>query len=105
MRASWDHWYKLQRWRNRAEQQKAEQPLCEMCLAKGLIVAATTADHIIPHKGDYVKFWFGKLQSLCTNCHNRGKKQIEIRGYTNDIGVDGWPTDAKHPVNKLGKKL
>lgn len=27
---------------------------------------------------------------------------IENKGYVNDIGVDGWPIDANHPVNKLG---
>jgi 5-methylcytosine-specific restriction enzyme A len=81
----------------------AEHPLCKMCLARGLVVAAQVADHVIPHKGNYNLFWFGELQSLCTDCHNRDKQQIERKGYTTDIGKDGWPTDQRHPANKKRK--
>jgi hypothetical protein len=76
-----------------------------MCEAKGLVVAAEIADHIEPHKGDPFKFWFGKLQSLCLNCHNAEKQQIENRGYTKTIGIDGWPVDPLHPVSKLPSKF
>lgn len=100
----WAKWYGLQRWRNRAALQMKAHPLCAMCLQRGHIVAATTADHIVPHKGDYKMFWFGKLQSLCTSDHNRSKQQLENHGYVNDIGTDGWPLDENHPVRKLEKK-
>ncbi|WP_247511397.1 HNH endonuclease [Bradyrhizobium sp. 157] len=69
-----------------------------MCEAKGLIAPAEVADHIMPHKGDYQLFWYGELQSLCVPCHNKSKQQLEHRGYTTDIGADGWPTDARHPA-------
>lgn len=71
-----------------------------MCEAKGLVVVAQVADHVIPHRGDYKLFWFGKLQSLCMDCHNRDKQQLETKGYLTEIGVDGWPVDARHPVNR-----
>jgi 5-methylcytosine-specific restriction protein A len=29
-------------------------------------------DHVVPHKGDSVKFWDeSNHQALCTRCHNR----------------------------------
>jgi hypothetical protein len=30
------------------------------------------------------------------------KRQIELHGYCNDIGLDGFPTDPNHPFNKAG---
>lgn len=95
----WLAWYVTKRWLIRRQQQLDKQPTCEMCAEKNLVVAANVADHVTPHRGDYKLFWFGKLQSLCEPCHNKSKQQIERRGYTTDIGLDGWPTDARHPVN------
>ena len=95
----WLAWYSLARWEKKAREHKRHHPVCVMCDAKGLIAPAEVADHVIPHKGDYRLFWFGALQSLCTDCHNRDKQQIETRGYTTDVGADGWPTDPRHPVN------
>jgi hypothetical protein len=40
------------------------------------------------------------LQSLCEPCHNSAKRQIELRGYRFDIGVEGYPTDPNHPFNR-----
>jgi len=60
-----------------------------MCLSEGKIVAARIADHVEPHHNDPIKFWNGKLQSLCAHCHESRK---------NAIGVDGWPIDPRHPV-------
>jgi len=51
-------------WHRRARYQLQHEPLCAMCLAEGKVVAARIADHIEPHKGDPVKFWNSKLQSL-----------------------------------------
>lgn len=97
-RAAWDGWYKKQRWRNWSRLQLQEHPLCCMCLDNGIVMEATVADHIIPHHGDEQMFWFGKLQSLCRPHHDGRKQQQEKKGYANDIGIDGWPVDQKHPV-------
>jgi 5-methylcytosine-specific restriction enzyme A len=105
MKTAWEKWYHLRRWEKRSAQQLREQPLCCMCLAKGIVNAASVADHIIPHKGDYQLFWFGKLQSLCPQHHSGAKRQLEQRGYVFDIGADGWPTDSKHPVHQHALKL
>jgi 5-methylcytosine-specific restriction enzyme A len=69
-----------------------------MCLARGLSVPATVADHVEPHHGDWNAFVLGKLQSLCKPCHDSAKRTQELRGYSTEIGVDGWPTDPNHPA-------
>jgi HNH endonuclease len=68
-------------WHRRARRQLQKAPLCAMCLAEGKIVAAKIADHIVPHHGDAVEFWRGKLQSLCAHCHESRKKFQEQRGF------------------------
>ena len=75
-----------------------EHPLCAFCAERGLIVPATICDHVEPHHGDINKFWLERLQSLCKPCHDGAKKVVEQRGYRTDIGLDGWPTDPRHPV-------
>lgn len=62
--------YKTARWQRKRAAQLQEQPLCERCLAQGLIVPATVANHKIPHRGDIVLFWEGELESTCDPCHN-----------------------------------
>lgn len=92
-------WYGRQFWRERAKRQLRDHPLCRLCLEhKGVVVPATIADHIEPHRGDYYRFKWGKLQSLCQWCHDSSKRTIELRGYSLEIGVDGWPVDPRHPA-------
>jgi len=89
-----------QKWRRLARHQLKVQPLCQQCLREGKVVAARVADHVEPHHGDVNKFWLGKLQSLCTRCHESWKKSVENaekRGYDMTVGVDGWPVDVRHP--------
>lgn len=75
-------------------------PLCERCSAKGYVELASVADHIKPHKGNEEMFFYGELQSLCKLCHDGYKQQVEVRGYSADVGLDGWPIDTNHPTNK-----
>jgi hypothetical protein len=74
-------------------------------LKQGLVEVATVADHVIPHKGNWDSFWRGGLQSLCKFHHDTHKTQDEIRGYSIDIGMDGYPIDKKHPVHQLDIKM
>jgi 5-methylcytosine-specific restriction protein A len=91
--------YNRRRWRDRLRKAQLDrQPLCKMCLEEGRTTPATVADHVVPHKGDRMLFWRGKLQSLCKLHHDSAKKRAEARGYDTRIGEDGWPTDPKHPV-------
>jgi hypothetical protein len=63
-----------------------------MCESNGLAVAATVADHINPHNGDWVAFLTAPLQSLCKPCHDSEKRLIDLNGFgTIAIGADGWP--------------
>jgi len=93
-------WYHTQRWRRRAALQLKLYPLCAICLQNGQVVPATESDHVVPHKGNEWAFWYGELQSLCGPCHWSVKQKEEKRGYCNDIGIDGWPTDPGHPANR-----
>jgi hypothetical protein len=87
-------------WHRRARRQLQCEPLCAMCLSEGWIVAARIADHVEPHHNDPIKFWNGKLQSLCAHCHESRKKRLEHRGYDNTIGLEGLPTDPRNPVHR-----
>jgi len=83
------------------KRQLREHPLCALCLKEGVVVAATVADHVVPHQGDYQLFWHGELQSLCVQHHNNSKRFEELKGFKKEIGVDGWPLDPRHPVHKV----
>jgi 5-methylcytosine-specific restriction endonuclease McrA len=89
--------YDTKQWRNRRAFQLATEPLCRMCKAQGLVVPATTADHVRPHRGNRNEMILGALQSLCTVCANRTKQQQETRGYSLDIDEAGYPRDKNHP--------
>lgn len=100
----WRHWYWTARWRNKAKAQLATEPLCAICLRHGRITAATVADHVEPHRGDPVKFWEGKLQSLCDQapyrCHSSVKQREENGSGPIGNDLDGRPIDPKHPWNR-----
>ena len=92
--------YSSAKWRRIRKLQLLHSPLCVLCLKRGLITPATICDHVTPHAGDVNKFWLGPFQSLCEQCHNSAKKILEQRGYLPDIGLDGYPTDPRHPSNQ-----
>jgi 5-methylcytosine-specific restriction protein A len=94
-------WYAGSRaWQRRRDLQLRQHPLCEYCRQRGVTTPATIADHIEPVAGDWNAFKLGALQSLCASCHSSIKKAFESRGYRDDIGADGWPTDERHPSNR-----
>jgi 5-methylcytosine-specific restriction endonuclease McrA len=92
--------YKTARWQRLRKLQLQRRPLCKFCLERGIVTVANVVDHVTPHRGDWTAFVTGELQSLCEPCHNSGKRQIELRGYRTDIGLDGYPTDPNHPFNR-----
>ena len=96
----WRKWYGLKAWKVRRREQLRIEPLCRYCKGAGMHRAATDADHVRPHRGDFDLFWKGALQSLCRS-HHAGLKQREERaGYGLAMGADGWPLDPAHPVNR-----
>jgi 5-methylcytosine-specific restriction endonuclease McrA len=92
--------YHSRRWRAVRAAQIAREPLCERCKAKGILVPTKVVHHKIPHRGDITLFWSGPFESLCNPCHSGPAQQEENRGYTNEIGPDGWPSDPRHPSNR-----
>src|SRR5215469_917596 len=89
---AWQNFYKTARWRRLRKFQLIQHLLCKFCLERGIVTAANVVDHVEPHKGDWTAFVTGKLQSLCGPCHKSAKRQIELRGYRCEIGLDGLPT-------------
>lgn len=116
---AWRGWYNLARWkgpRGRRAQQLRAEPLCCMCLAKGIVndgsLTSTgerqsdphrrflVADHVVEHKGDPDRFWNGELQTLCPDHHDITKQQQESRGFVAGCDAAGRPIDAAHPWNR-----
>jgi len=94
----WHAWYDLAVWAKRRRAWLAENPFCATCLAEGQVILAVIVDHVEPHKGDWQKFCFGRVQSLCKRCHDATKRVVELRGYDPAIGPDGMPLDRRHPI-------
>jgi len=82
------------RWRKARAGYLAKHPLCIMCERDGRLTEATVVDHIIPHRGDMVKFWdSSNWAPLCARCHNSTKQSFEKTGKVQrKIGLDGLPT-------------
>lgn len=73
-------------------------PHCAECAKEGLIVRATVADHVIPHRGDMRLFWdSSNWQALCTNHHSSWKQQREKSGFSTRVHPSGLPVDREHP--------
>jgi 5-methylcytosine-specific restriction enzyme A len=92
--------YYTGRWQRLRLHQLQIEPLCEICKDKGLTTAAEVVHHLTPHKGDKNIFFLSKLQSLCKHCHDGITQHEERAGYSNEIGVDGYPIDINHPFYK-----
>lgn len=59
------------RWRKARRLFLTDNPLCVECMKQGRTTAATDVDHVMPHRGDAVKFAdVGNWQSLCKRCHS-----------------------------------
>ena len=94
----WRKLYKTSRWQKLRARQLRHEPLCSMCQARGEVTPATVADHVVPHKGDERLFFQGATQSLCAPCHSGAKQSEERRGYSTEVGLDGWPVSPHHPA-------
>ena len=88
------------KWQRRRRLFLLNHPLCCYCEDQGRTTKATVVDHIIPHRGNAELFWDEtNWQSLCKEHHDSSKQSEEKKGYSNAVGLDGWPLDDKHPVN------
>jgi 5-methylcytosine-specific restriction enzyme A len=59
-------------WRKAREGFLRNHPTCKLCDLTGRATPSTIVDHVIPHKGDKVRFWdSSNWQALCKPCHDR----------------------------------
>jgi 5-methylcytosine-specific restriction protein A len=85
------------KWQQAREGYLRKHPLCAECERRGLVVAATVVDHIIPHRGDMVLFWdTNNWQSLCKTCHDSHKQRLEKTGKVAGCDATGLPLDPTH---------
>lgn len=76
------------KWKQLRERKMRENPLCEHCFNKGLIVSAKEVDHILEIK-DYPELAWNitNLQSLCVSCHRIKTYEYAKADTKNSIGV------------------
>lgn len=99
--APWRSWYKTARWQSLRQVVFARDLFtCQRC-GRLLPDGAAVADHRTAHKGDAALFWdAANVQTLCKPCHDGAKQSEEARGYSTEIGADGFPIDPRHPANR-----
>jgi hypothetical protein len=92
--------YDRRSWRRRSALQLQQHPLCEWCLKSGVVRAAQVVHHVERHRGDVNTFILSPLVSLCKEHHDADAQQIEQKGFSDRIGINGEPTDPRHPWNR-----
>ena len=98
--------YKTARWRRlRVQVIQRDMGTCQRC--KVPVVYHSTSPrsavvhHVKAHKGDEVLFFDeSNTELVCKQCHDGAIQFEEARGFSNEIGLDGWPTDPNHPSNR-----
>ena len=90
--AAYHAFYRTAAWLSLRAALLTAEPLCRECRRFGRATPATTADHVVPHRGDKALFFdAANLQPLC-DAHHTDKQRIECGGPQRaPIGVDGWP--------------
>lgn len=99
-------WYGSKAWAKRRKYQLAEFPMCAICEAQGIIRMAVIrgedrmiVDHHPPHNEDWNQFFHGPVRTLCSHHHNTLAQADEARGFSLEVGADGWPSDQTSPFN------
>jgi len=94
--------YKTKHWRHLRETVLLRDMFrcarCKVTLVRGRTnPRSAVVHHIEAHKGDPDLFFdVNNLQAVCWSCHSGVIQSEEIRGYSTEIGEDGWPVDPKH---------
>lgn len=93
-------WYGSKAWKIRKRDQRAAHPLCELCEKEGRPpTLMAIVDHHPPHNEDWNQFFHGPVRSLCKPHHDGQAQADEARGFSVEVGDDGWPTDDQNPFN------
>ena len=91
--------YKSARWLKLRKRQLTANPLCAWCYKRGHITPATICHHV-DKDSKANAFYDGPFLSLCKPCHDSDAQSQEHRGFSLEIGKDGWPVDERHPTNR-----
>jgi 5-methylcytosine-specific restriction protein A len=67
--------YGSARWKRIRARQRQKQPLCETCLAKGIVRAMKVADHKVPIRRGGDPEDPDNIQSQCDECHNQKRQE------------------------------
>ncbi|WP_134618850.1 HNH endonuclease [Pseudomonas aeruginosa] len=87
-------------WKRLRAEVLADEPLCRMCAARGLVVPATDVDHIEDSRDDYSDDNSrANLQPLCHECHSLKTARDMGKRVTLGCDVSGLPVDPAHPWN------
>lgn len=84
--------------RLRQQAMTRDKYLCQPCLGKGQVTAATEVDHVMS-KAKGGKDEMGNVQAICSDCHREktARESAEAQGRTYRprvaIGTDGWPVE------------
>ena len=99
-------WYRTKAWAIRRRDQLAAHPMCCLCEAEGVIryKERMIVDHHPRHNGDYLQFFTGPVRTLCKHHHDTQAQADEARGFSVQIGADGWPEDEQHAFNTQGAR-
>ncbi len=91
-------------WKRLRAQVLAEEPLCRMCTARGLVVPATDVDHIVDSREDFTDDNSREnLAALCHECHSLKTAASMGKSVTWGCDVKGNPLDPNHPWNREQK--
>ena len=91
------------RWKRLRLQHLMREPLCRRCKAKGKVTQATEVHHVIKcFDNPTLQMDPSNLESVCTPCH-APLTHDDRRGYSREIGLDGYPVDPRHPANRVSK--
>jgi len=83
------------RWAKASRAFLAAHPLCRGCAALGRIEPATLTDHVIPHRGNTVRFWDEVgWQPSCAWHHDAIKQRLEAMFAVGQIAADDLWLDS-----------
>jgi 5-methylcytosine-specific restriction endonuclease McrA len=80
---------------------------CAICGVPFRAQDSVEVDHVVEVRRDPARRLDpSNLRALHKRCHRRRTARAQVereRGYSGAVGVDGWPTDPRHPMGGEGR--
>jgi 5-methylcytosine-specific restriction endonuclease McrA len=90
--------YGSKAWKDTRKKVLSAEPFCRTC---GKV--AEEVDHILTAREyPHLRLDPSNLRSLCSACHSYVRHDTK-RGYSRQIGADGFPVDESHPFNRASR--